>query len=240
MGKLYIIATPIGNMKDLGFRALEILKSVDLIACEDTRVTRKLLARYGITCDLISCHDHNEIRSSGKIIDKIRNGSSVGLVSDAGTPLISDPGYRVIQRALEEDIAFDVIPGPSAVVNALVLSGFPAERFVFLGFLPRKPGKISKLLDQAESFSGTAVLYESVHRIEKTVRMLAERTLIRRIAIIREMTKVHQEVLRGDKESILKKMAHMTRKGEFCVVFTSEKKHMNLKKNSKGILEWYR
>src|SRR3989338_4854266 len=169
-GMLYMVPTPVGNLQDVTLRAIDTLKAVDLIACEDTRQTGKLLQHYEIRKPLVSLHDHNERARTPELIEKLKSGQSVALVSDGGTPLISDPGWWLVHRVIEEGLAVTCVPGPSAFVNALVLSSLPAERFVFEGFLPAKAGARRKRLEQLKNEERTLVIYESPHRLTKTLQ----------------------------------------------------------------------
>ena len=214
---LYIVSTPIGNLKDITLRALEVLKDVDFIACEDTRVTFILMNHYEIKKELVSLNANNETQKTDYILDRIDKGESCALVSDAGTPAISDPGIRLISAAVRRDINIITIPGPSALTAALTLSGLPTNAFVFEGFIPQKKGRQKKLKELSEE-KRTMVIYESVYRIEKLINELNEYMPGRLIVICREMTKKFEEVWRGYPEDILDKLDTKTVKGEFVVV----------------------
>lgn len=216
---MFVVATPIGNLGDITLRALETLKSVDIIACEDTRNSLKLLSHYGISKKLVSCYDAVEERKSGELMEALRAGKSVALISDSGMPLVSDPGFRVVRKAREEGIEIDVIPGPSAFVNALVLSGLPVDRFVFLGFLPQKQSKKIRSLEEIRDFSGTVILYESTWQLKKTLTFLAENVKIERVVVAKELTKIHQEVITGTMDEVMAKLEGNVLKGEFVVLF---------------------
>ncbi len=196
-GVLYLVATPIGNLEDITLRALRVLREADLIACEDTRQTRKLLEHYGISRSLVSYHEHNERRRAGELLARLKAGASVALVSDAGTPLISDPGYRLVEAARDTGIAVVPVPGPSAVVAALTASGLPAEAFHFAGFLPAKRSERLRTLASLRNEPATLVFYEAPHRILETLADLEETFGPRRMVLARELTKVHEEFLRG-------------------------------------------
>lgn len=196
-GILYIVATPIGNLEDITQRGIRVLAEVDLIACEDTRQTRKLLDRYGIDKPLVSYHQHNELARSADLLLELEAGKKVALVSDAGTPLIADPGYRLVAQAREKGIEVTPIPGPSALVAALSASGLPTDSFSFHGFLPAKKGQRRKLLEQYRSVESTLVFYEAPHRILETLEDIGEILGPRPIVVARELTKVHEEFLRG-------------------------------------------
>ncbi len=214
---LYIVSTPIGNLKDITLRALEILKDVDFIACEDTRVTGILLNHYEIKKELVSLNAANEIQKTEYILERIRNGENCALVSDAGTPAISDPGIRLISAAVKKEINIVTIPGPSAVTAALTLAGLPTNSFVFEGFLPQKKGRQKKLKELSEE-KRTIVLYESTYRIEKLLKELNEYMPGRWISISREMTKKFEETWRGYPGDILEYLGSKIIKGEFAVV----------------------
>jgi len=216
-GTLYIVATPIGNLEDISQRALRILTEVDFIAAEDTRTTRKLLDRYNITASLISYHNYNERERSPQLIEKLKHGSSIAVVSDAGTPGISDPAYRVIHDAIEENIAVVAIPGPSAFLSALIVSGAPLNSFVFEGFLPHKKGRKTEL-DRLAREERTIVLYESPHRLLRTLQDILGSMGDRQIVIARELTKKFEEVLRGRVSNLAVKLSGRSLKGEFVIV----------------------
>jgi 16S rRNA (cytidine1402-2'-O)-methyltransferase len=196
-GTLYLVATPIGNLEDITLRALRVLREVDLIACEDTRHTRKLLDHYGIQKPTLSYHEHNEAQRSAELLEKLRQGTSVALVSDAGTPLVSDPGYRLVSKAIESGIVIEPLPGASAILAALTASGLPTDTFVFGGFLPARPGPRRKLLARLKDDPATLVFYEAPHRILEALTDIEEVLGARPVVLAREMTKIHQEFLRG-------------------------------------------
>ena len=196
-GTLYIIATPIGNLEDITARAVRILAEVDLIACEDTRQTRKLLDRYGISKPLVSYHEHNEQPRSADLLRDLEAGKSVALVSDAGTPLIADPGYRLVEQAREVGIPVSPIPGPSALLAALSASGLPTNSFSFHGFLPPKSGQRRTFLEGFRASDATLVFYEAPHRVLETLLDIEEILGPRPVVLARELTKIHEEFLRG-------------------------------------------
>ncbi len=196
-GVLYLVATPIGNLEDITLRALRVLRQADLIACEDTRQTRKLLDHYGISRPLVSYHEHNERRRAKELLARLQMGASVALVSDAGTPLISDPGYRLVEAARDAGIAVVPVPGPSAVVAALTASGLPADTFHFAGFLPARRSERLRTLASLRNQRATLVFYEAPHRILDTLADLEETFGPRRMVLARELTKIHEEFLRG-------------------------------------------
>ncbi|ADU96278.1 16S rRNA (cytidine(1402)-2'-O)-methyltransferase [Thermovibrio ammonificans] len=221
VGRLYVVATPIGNLKDITLRALEVLKGCDFIACEDTRQTRKLLKHYGIEGkELLSYHEHNEEQAAKEIVERLKGGESCALVSDAGTPCISDPGYRVVKLAREEGIEVTPVPGPSAVTAALSASGLPTDRFLFVGFLPRKEGQLKEALKEAVELPYTVVAYESPHRLEKTLTLLSELYPDATVALFKEITKVNEAFLKGTPEELLKELRERGMvKGEFVLLF---------------------
>lgn len=196
-GILYIVATPIGNLEDISARALRVLREADLIACEDTRQTRKLLDRYEIAKPLVSYHEHNERSRSEELIRELASGKSVALVSDAGTPLIADPGYRLVEAARAQGIAVSPIPGPSALIAALSASGLPTDSFLFCGFLPAKTSQRRHFLEEKRNFSETLVAYETPHRILEALQDIDAVMGSRLVVLARELTKIHEEFLRG-------------------------------------------
>jgi len=215
---LYIVSTPIGNLKDISLRALEILKSADLIAAEDTRQTRKLLARYGIHTPLTSYFEHNKFIKGPYLMRQLKEGKNIALVTDSGTPGISDPGYRLIQLAIQDKIALTAIPGPSALIDALVLSGLPSDRFIFEGYLPVKSGARKKRLKEILKEKRTVIFYESPHRLIKALKDIQEILRNREIVVLRELTKKFEQVVRGNAAAILQYFqAHLPR-GEFVLL----------------------
>lgn len=218
-GVLYIVGTPIGNLEDLTMRALRVLKEVDLIACEDTRQTRKLLDHYGIEKPLVSYHEHNEPARAEELLRKLKSGMSVAQVSDAGMPGIADPGYRVIKLAIENGIPVVPIPGPSALVAALVGSGLPTDAFEFRGFLPAKSGQRRTALEELRSAEQTVVVYEAPHRIREALEDVVEVLGPQRpVVIARELTKIHEEFLRGSAAELLEKVRSRELKGEITLL----------------------
>ena len=216
-GKLYIVSTPIGNYGDMTYRAVETLKSVDIIACEDTRKTGILLKHFEIEGKLFSYHDHNENFKTEILVQRLLAGENVAVVSDAGTPCISDPGYKVVRAARENGIAVVGVPGACAAVNALVVSGIPTDSFVFEGFLPHKKGRQTKLKTIAEE-KRTIVLYESVHRIEKLLKELIGLMPDRKVCVLREMTKIYEQHICGTPAKAQKELEASQIKGEFVIV----------------------
>jgi len=217
--KLYIVSTPIGNLKDITLRALEVLKEVDFVACEDTRVTGFLLNHYEIKKELISFNARTETAKIDYVLNRVREGEKAALVSDAGTPAISDPGVRLISAAIRSDVEVEIIPGASAAIAAVTLSGFPTNAFVFEGFIPQKKGRQKKLGLLAEE-KRTIILYESAYRIEKLIRELTEYMPERQVAICRELTKKFEEVWRGTPKELLESLPQRVIKGEFAVVIS--------------------
>ena len=216
---LYIVSTPIGNLGDITLRALEVLRSVDLIACEDTRHTRILLEHYDIKKEMISYHQHSGRLKTDKVISFLKGGKNIALVTDAGTPGVSDPGQRLISEVIKSKIAITVLPGPSALMAALPLSGFPSSEFSFFGFLPHKKGR-QKALSSLAKEERTVVLYESVHRIKKLLKELGEVIPDREIFVGREITKKFEEVYRGKASDIINSVKE---KGEFVLIIKGEK-----------------
>jgi 16S rRNA (cytidine1402-2'-O)-methyltransferase len=218
-GILYVVATPIGNLEDITFRAVRILKEVDLIACEDTRQTHKLLDHCGIAKPLVSYHEHNERARSEQLVEELESGKNIALVSDAGTPLIADPGYRLVELARERGITVTPLPGPSAILAALSASGLPTDSFLFRGFLPAKTTQRRKMLEELKANDSTLVLYETPHRILEALEDIGAILGPRPVVLARELTKIHEEFLHGsapELKSILEKRAAI--KGEFVVM----------------------
>ena len=201
-GTLYLVGTPIGNLEDITFRAVRVLKEADLVACEDTRQTRKLLDHYGLSKPTISYHEHNEADRSRELVADLLRGTTVALVSDAGMPLISDPGYRLVRAAIENNVRVEAIPGPSALLTALAASGLPADRFHFGGFLPPKSGQRLKTIEALKDEPATLVFYEAPHRILETLEAIEQVLGDRSIVVARELTKMHEEYLRGSPAEI--------------------------------------
>ena len=216
-GKLYIVSTPIGNLKDITLRALESLEAVDFILCEDTRITSRLLNHYNISKKLISFNAVSEKKKIPKVIVRIKSGDDCALVSDAGTPTISDPGVRLISEAIKEQIEVVPVPGTSAVITALIISGLPTDSFIFEGFLPQKKGRQKKLKELAEE-KRTIILYESTYRIKKLVDELTEYLPDRYVVVCRELTKKFEETWRGYPNEIKEVIDKKISKGEFAIV----------------------
>ena len=216
-GSLYIVSTPIGNLKDITLRAIETLKEVDFIICEDTRVTSVLLKHYDVHKELVSMNAQTESKKIPHLIERINNGEKCALVSDAGTPTISDPGIRLISEAIKNGIEIIPIPGVSALITALTVSGLPTDSFIFEGFLPLKKGRSTKLKELSEEVR-TIILYESTYRIEKLIKELNEIMPERYTVICRELTKKFEEVRRGFPKELLETFDESVNKGEFVVV----------------------
>lgn len=230
MAALYLVATPIGNLEDITLRALRILRDeVSVIACEDTRHTQKLIEHYGIHKHLVSYHEHNERARTLELMEMLERGESVALASDAGTPLISDPGYRIVAAAIERGIDVVPVPGASALLAALAGSGLPSDQFRFIGFLPAKAGARRKAIEEIADERPTIVAYEAPHRVLDTLADLSEILGERKIVLAREMTKVHEEFLRGSAAGIRELLASRGNvKGEITLVIGSGKQNVSL------------
>ncbi|WML36495.1 16S rRNA (cytidine(1402)-2'-O)-methyltransferase [Clostridium sp. OS1-26] len=217
-GKLYLVPTPIGNLKDITLRALEVLENVDLVAAEDTRQSLKLLNHFNIKKTLISYHKHNEQGKSIDLIEKIKNGKSVALISDAGTPGISDPGSIIVLKCIEENIDFEVLPGATAITTALVYSGLDTSKFIFRGFLPRENKDKRIIIEELKDRKETLVFYESPHRIRETLEFFRDNLGNRRISICRELTKLHEQILRVSLDEAIGYYSEKDIKGEFVLI----------------------
>lgn len=216
---LFLVGTPIGNLEDITLRALRTLKEVDLIACEDTRQTQKLLTHYNIGTPTISYHEHNEMTRSAELVKKLEEGAQVALVTDAGMPGISDPGYRLIALAIRHHIAVVPIPGPAAFLAAIVASGLPADSFRFSGFLPARQGPRREMLESIRESPRTQIFYEAPHRIRETLQdVVAALGPDRAVVIAREVTKLHEEFLRGRAEEVLETLKTRELKGEITLL----------------------
>ncbi len=219
LGKLFVVATPIGNLEDVTLRSLDVLRNCHLIACEDTRNTKKLLARYSIKTPITSYQEHNEIEKSPKLLEKMRRGENIALVSDAGTPLISDPGWRLVVLSIENCIDVVPLPGPSSVLAALIISGLASDGFLFLGFFPKTSGKRKVLLKSISYYPYTLVFYESAKRLENTLQTMSEILGERKICVAREMTKLYEEAIRGSFSEVLSILSEREPiKGEVTIV----------------------
>jgi len=215
VGRLVVCATPIGNLEDVTLRVLDALGAADAVACEDTRHTRLLLERHGISTRTVSLHEHNERQRAGELVERMRSGDTVALVSDAGTPLVSDPGFALVRACIEAGIEVEALPGPSAVLAALVVSGLPCDRWLFVGFLPRARGQLSDLLAGA---TDTLVAFESPARLAKTLELLAAQEPARAVAVCRELTKLHEEVRRGSAAEVAAYYRETPARGEVVLV----------------------
>ena len=217
-GTLYLVATPIGNLEDITLRALRTLKECDIVAAEDTRRTGQLLQHFGISKPLVSCFQFNEARRSEEIIDRLSRGQTVALVTDAGSPGISDPGERVVKAALGAGLRVESVPGACAMVAALTASGLPTDEFHFQGFLPHKSGQRQRQLEALRRLTGTLIFYESPYRIDKLLKELVELFPDRRVVLARELTKKFEEYRRGTPRELFDQTAGRTFKGEFVVL----------------------
>lgn len=218
-GTLYIVATPVGNLEDITFRAIKVLKQVDMIAAEDTRHSKKLLAHYGITTKMVSCHEHNEISKTPQLIARLQEGQNIALISDAGTPGISDPGYTLVRAVAKENLPIIPIPGCSAAIAGLSVSGLPTDSFLFLGFLPRKHQKLEQAIAGIANQRATLIIYESPRRIKSLVDTMIRVVGDRKAFLAREITKLHEEYIRGNLSGILETLGKKeTIKGE-CSLF---------------------
>lgn len=215
---LYLVATPIGNLEDITLRALRVLREVDIVLCEDTRRTGRLLTVYGIKKALLSCHRFNERQRQDAVIQRLKNGSAIAMVCDAGTPGISDPGDRLARAVWEAGYRVEIIPGPCAAIAALAGSGLPAGEFHFIGFLPVKQGQRAKTLERLRCLEGAVVIYESPHRIQKLAEELIQWFAEREIVVCRELTKKFEEVIRGTPAEVQRELSKRKPKGEYIVV----------------------
>lgn len=224
-GILYVVATPIGNLSDMTFRGVDILKAVSLIAAEDTRNTARLLSAFDIHTPMISCHEYNEEKCAQTIIKRLLAGDLIAFVSDAGTPLVSDPGFRVVTAALEQGISVVPVPGASAAVAAISASGLPSDAFCFLGFSPKKKSKRKEMLNNASSMRGTLIFYESARRIVSFLEEIFEIMGDRRVVVAREMTKLHEEFIRGRISDVMRELAGRDSiKGEITLLVSGVEK----------------
>jgi 16S rRNA (cytidine1402-2'-O)-methyltransferase len=213
-GRLVVCPTPIGNLADITLRTLSALRDADVIACEDTRHTRILLDRYGVRAELVSYHEHNEAQRAGELVEQMRAGAVVALVSDAGMPLVSDPGFVLVRACVAAGLAVEVLPGPSAAIAALVASALPSDRWRFVGFLPRKRGELERVFATPE----TLVAFESPRRVAASLAVLAELDAERQVAVCRELTKLHEEVVRGSAAELAARYRDQGARGEVVLV----------------------
>ena len=226
MGKLVVVPTPVGNLQDMTFRAVEVLKQADLILAEDTRTSGNLLKHFGIETKMIAHHKFNEHATLGRTLDIIRENSLTALISDAGTPSISDPGYLITKNCIENDIEVECLPGATAFVPALVMSGFTTDRFCFEGFLPHKKGRQTRLLALKDE-TRTIIFYESPHRVVKTLTQIQEFIGERNVAVVREISKIYQEVVRGSIPTVIKHFQEKQPKGEFVLLVAGKDDTIN-------------
>lgn len=236
-GTLYLVATPIGNLQDISFRALEILKSVDIIACEDTRRTIKLLNHFSIKKQLVSYHEHNEKQRAEELAKLLEKGKSIAVVSDAGTPAICDPGFNLVQKAHETGARVIPVPGTAAFVNALIISGLPTDSFFFGGFLPAKKNDRRKRLEEVRNIPATLIFYETPHRIEKSLTDCLDVLGNRNAVLVRELTKIHEETIRGSLRSLIETLGQKPVKGEIVLVIDRMEKAGKEKPSEKTLTE---
>lgn len=223
LGKLYLVPTPIGNLKDITLRALEVLNSVDIIACEDTRQSLKLLNHFNIRKSLISYHQHNEQGRSVNIIDKLKEGINIAIITDAGTPGVSDPGSIIVQKCIEEGIIFEVLPGATAITTALVYSGLDTTKFLFRGFLPRENKDRKPIIEDLKTRTETLIFYEAPHRLLDTLEFIRENLGNRKIAICRELTKLHEQIIRLSLEEAISYYKDNSPRGEYVLVIEGKR-----------------
>lgn len=221
-GKLYLVPTPIGNLEDMTYRGVEVLKKVDLILAEDTRTSGILLKHYDVKTPAQSFHAHNEHKKVEEVIEKLKAGTSIAQISDAGTPGISDPGYLLVRAALANDISVDSLPGATAFVPALIKSGFPSDRFVFEGFLPHKKGRQTRI-EAIKDEKRTVVYYESPHRLVKTLQQFKELLGDRNVSVSRELTKKFEETVTGNVVQVMNHFESKSIKGEFVIILEGAK-----------------
>jgi 16S rRNA (cytidine1402-2'-O)-methyltransferase len=235
-GILYIVATPLGNLKDITLRALEVLGGSDLIAAEDTRRTQKLLAAHNLHTALTSYNENNKHRKTRLLIERLRNGQKICLVTDGGTPGISDPGAELVREAREAQISVVPIPGPSALVCALSASGLAGDSFVFLGFLPRRKSRRQKVLQEMEDQKRTVIIYEAPHRIAELLTEILAVLGNREGVLTRELTKVHEEFLTGSMESLISQIEEKEPRGEYCLLLAPLKQDKHLNEENRNIM----
>lgn len=224
-GVLYVVSTPIGNLEDITLRAIQILKKSKIIAAEDTRQSKKLLNHFNITTPLMSYFDHNKSHKIPIIINRLKNNEDISIISDAGTPAISDPAYKLVRAAIKEDIVVESIPGPSSFICALTTSGLPTDRFIFEGFLPPKKGRLAILKDLS-LFYGTVIFFENPKRLHRTLQDILNTFGERPCVIARELTKMHEEIIRGTVSSILNDIDTITQKGEMVILVGKDNKNV--------------
>lgn len=236
-GTLYIVSTPIGNLQDISTRAIKVLKECDLIACEDSRHTKKLLSHFGINTSLTSYHEHNELSKSQKLVEDLKEGKDIALVTDAGTPCVSDPGYRVVNLAVKNSIKVVPLPGPSSVFAALAVSGLPSDRFLFLGFLPKTKKQVEKLCEQHKNDPYTLIFFESPKRIKKSLEYMSEILGEREAVLCRELTKLHEEIVYGTLQELSVKFSDRDSiKGEITLLVKGFERDSEYKSDEMGTL----
>ena len=226
LGKLFVVGTPIGNLADITYRAIDVLSSVEFIFAEDTRVSKKLLNHYSIDKKIYSYHDHSRDSEVVNLINILVDGSNVALISDAGTPTISDPGYRLIRQCIKKGIDVIPIPGPSAVTAALSVAGLPSDSFTFIGFLPQKKGRVKKI-EQLNDIGNTIIVFESPHRILKTLNQFLEILGNRQVVIGRELTKLYEEIIRGNLKEVIQRISDKSLKGEIVIMIGKNDDRIN-------------
>lgn len=236
-GTLYLVATPIGNLDDITLRAIKVLGDVGLIACEDTRHTRKLLTHFGINTRTISYHEHNERERAVELLERLRNGESIAVVSDAGTPGISDPGFRLVQVAIENDIRVVPVPGAAAFVSALVASGIPTDEFFFAGFLPSRATARRARLRELQGLPATLIFYEAPHRLAASLRDASEILGQRNAVVARELTKIHEEIARGSLGDLASRYETENVRGEIVLVIQRASAEMEHVATSRSVAE---
>ena len=226
LGKLFVVGTPIGNLADITYRAIDVLNNVEFIFAEDTRVSKKLLNHYSIDKKIYSYHDYSRDSEVINLINILLDGSNVALISDAGTPTISDPGYRLIRKCIKKGIDVIPIPGPSAVTAALSVAGLPSDSFTFIGFLPLKKGRVKKI-EQLNNIENTIIVFESPHRILKTLNQFLEILGNRQVVIGRELTKLYEEIIRGNLEEVIQRISDKSLKGEIVIMIGKNDDRIN-------------
>jgi 16S rRNA (cytidine1402-2'-O)-methyltransferase len=226
MGQLFVVGTPIGNLEDMTLRAISTLQNVNLILAEDTRNSKKLLNAHNIDSKMISYHDHSSEKEIKKIVDLLLEGKDLALISDAGTPTISDPGYGLIRECIRNDITIIPIPGVSSITAAMSVSGLPSDSFTFIGFLPQKKGRLKKI-NQLQALDNTIILFESPFRLEKTLNQLLEHLGNRTVVVGRELTKLYEEVIRGNLKDIIVHFSKSKIKGEIVVMIGKDDDRIN-------------
>tara|TARA_B100000212_G_scaffold331950_1_gene299668 strand:+ start:185 stop:877 length:693 start_codon:yes stop_codon:yes gene_type:complete len=226
LGKLFVVGTPIGNLADITYRAIDVLNNVEFIFAEDTRVSKKLLNHYSIDKKIYSYHDYSRDSEVVNLINILVDGSNVALISDAGTPTISDPGYRLIRKCIKKGIDVIPIPGPSAVTAALSVAGLPSDSFTFIGFLPQKKGRVKKI-EQLNDIENTIIVFESPHRILKTLNQFLEILGNRQVVIGRELTKLYEEIIRGNLKEVIQRISDKSLKGEIVIMIGKNDDRIN-------------